>query len=214
LPAILAAFLAAYVAVVVLAVLVEPWLPISDRYLYPAYVALVLLGAVTVPALARSPAARRLVAAAVGGFVLLSAARAAKVAADGYAEGWGYAAESWRSSPTVAFVNALPNSAAVYSDDAYALLFLTHRDVRSVPNKVVRRLGADNPQYAAQLTDMRERLEATNGVVVIFERDRGEFVMPVLPDLERAMPLREQARFADATVYALAPPGARLARGR
>jgi hypothetical protein len=204
LPAILAVFLATYTAVVVLAVLIEPYLPISDRYLYPAYVALVLLGATTVPALARSTAARRLVAGAVAGFVALSVARAAKVAGDGYEEGWGYSAESWRASPAVAFVNALPHDAAVYSDDPYALLYLTQRDVHAVPHKIERRLGEANPDYERELADMRERLRATRGVVVIFERDRGEFVMPVLPDLAAAMPLRERARFDDATVYTLA----------
>ena len=62
-------------------------------------------------------AARRVVAAGVIGFVALSTARAAKVAADGYTEGWGYANEEWRSSPAVAFVNELPSDAVVYTDD-------------------------------------------------------------------------------------------------
>ena len=204
LPLILLVFVGTYSALIVLAVLVEPYLPISDRYLYPLYVALVLLGATTVPALARTTAMRRMIAVAVVGFVALCAARAAKVAGDGYERGWGYAAERWRSSPAVAYVNALPSGAVVYSDDPYALLFLTEREIHGVPNAIVRRRGTENPDYRAQTDEMRERLRATNGVVVIFERDRGEFVMPVLPKLMQAMPLDEKTQLDDATVYALA----------
>ena len=184
--------------------LVEPYLPISDRYLYPAYVALVLLGATTLPALTRTRQARRGIAVAVAAFVALSIVRAAKVADDGFEHGWGYSAEAWRSSPAVAYVNALPPKAAVYSDNHYALLFLTAHEVHSVPNAIVRRLGTENPDYEEQISEMQRQLRATNGVVVIFERDRGEFVMPVLPHLLESLPLEEKARLDDATVYVLA----------
>lgn len=204
LPLILLGFVATYSAVVVLAVLVEPYLPISDRYLYPAYVALVLLGAATVPALARTRPARRAIAAAALAFVTLSVVRAAKVAEDGYEHGWGYAAEEWQSSPAVAYVQALPRSAAVYSDDAFALLYLTAREVHEVPNAIERRLGTPNPDYESEMTEMRRQLWATGGVVVIFERDRGEFDLPVLPQLLKTVPLEEKTRLDDATVYALA----------
>jgi hypothetical protein len=215
LPLILLAFAALYSAVVVLGVLVEPYLPILDRYLYPAYVTLVLLGAMTVPALARTTAAtRRIVAVAVALFVAFSVVRTAKVAGEGFEHGWGYASDKWRSSAAVAYVSALPSTAAVYSDDPNALLFLTQRDVHDVPHKIVRRLGAANADFDHQVAAMREQLQTTEGVVVIFDRERGEFDMPALPDLSRAMPLREQARFADATVYALAAPdGHRVAVG-
>jgi hypothetical protein len=213
LPLILVVFCVTYSALVVLAVLVEPYLPISDRYLYPLYVALVLLGATTVPALALTPAMRRIVAAGVVGFVALCTARAAKVAGAGYEEGWGYAAAAWRSSPAVAFVKDLPSGTAVYSDDPFALLYLTHHDVERVPNAVVRRLGAENANYEAEVAQMRERLRETDGVVVIFERSRGKFVMPVLPRLIQSIPLEEQARLGDATVYALAAPYRHAARG-
>jgi hypothetical protein len=209
----LVVFAATYSALVVLAVLVEPYLPISDRYLYPLYVALVLLGATTVPALALTPALRRIVAVGVVGFVALCTARAAKVAGDGYEEGWGYAAEAWRSSPAVAFVKELPRATAVYSDDPFALLYLTHREIERVPTAVVRRLGAENANYEAEVARMRERLRETDGVVVIFERSRGAFVMPVLPRLIQSIPLEEQARLDDATVYALAAPYRYAARG-
>jgi hypothetical protein len=61
---------------------------------------------------------------------------------------------------------------------------------------------------------MREELRTTAGVVVIFDRERGVFDRPALPDIESAIPLREQTRFTDATVYALAVPDEhRAARG-
>jgi hypothetical protein len=179
-------------------------LPISDRYLYPAYVALVLLGATTVPALTQTSAMRRGVAVAIAAFVALSVVRAAKVADDGYEHGWGYAAEAWRSSPAVAYVNALPRSAVVYSDDPYALLYLTAHDVHNVPNVIVRRLGTENPDYAREISEMQRRLRATDGVVVIFDRDRGAFVMPVLPHLLESLPLEEKARLDDAIGYVVA----------
>jgi hypothetical protein len=208
LPLIVLTFFFLYSAVVVLAVLVEPYLPITDRYLYPAYVALVLLGATTVPALSQSAAARRAVAVAVLGFVALSTVRAAKVAADGYTQGWGYAAEAWRSSPVVAYVNALPGRAVVYSDDPYALLYLTQHEVHGVPNAIKRRAGSANPNYERDIAAMVGRLRSTSGVIVIFERDRGEFVAPVLPQLANAVALEERKRFDDATVYVLAEQGA------
>ncbi|HEY3518210.1 MAG TPA: glycosyltransferase family 39 protein, partial [Gammaproteobacteria bacterium] len=147
LPLILVTFVATYSAVVVLAVLVEPYLPISDRYLYPAYVALVLLGATTLPALTRTRAMRRAAAVTIAAFVTLSVVRAAKVADDGFEHGWGYSARTWRSSQAVAYVNALPPKAVVYSDDPYALLYLTAHEVHDVPNLIVRRLGTENPAY-------------------------------------------------------------------
>jgi hypothetical protein len=214
LPAILLAFVVLYSAAVMLAVLVEPYLPILDRYLYPAYVALVLLGAVTVPALARALTTRRLVAVAVAAFVALSVVRTVKVAGEGFEHGWGYTSDKWRSSAAVAYVNELPDAAAVYSDDPNALLFLTHREVHDVPQKIVRRLGAPNADFEQQVAVMREELRTTAGVVVIFDRERGVFDRPALPDIESAIPLREQTRFTDATVYALAVPDEhRAARG-
>ena len=213
LPAILLVFVVLYLAAVVLAVLVEPYLPILDRYLYPAYVALVLLGAVTVPVLARTFATRRVVAVAVTALVALSVVRTVKVAGDGFEHGWGYTSDQWRSSAAVAYVNELPGTAAVYSDDPNALLFLTHREVHDVPQKIVRRLGAPNADFEQQVAVMREQLRMTEGVVVIFDRERGEFDRPALPDLKSAIPLREQTRFADATVYALAVPDEHRAAG-
>ena len=104
----------------------------------------------------------------------------------------------------MAYVNALPPKAAVYSDDPYALLYLTAHEVHAVPNVIVRRLGAENQNYAQEISEMERHLRATRGVVVIFERDRGEFVMPVLPHLLESLPLEEKARLDDATVYVLA----------
>ncbi|HVJ31336.1 MAG TPA: glycosyltransferase family 39 protein [Gammaproteobacteria bacterium] len=213
LPLILLAFVATYSAAVVLAVLVEPYLPISDRYLYPAYVALVLLGATTAHSLTRTPALGRGVAVAVAAFVALSVVRAAKVADDGFEHGWGYSAETWRSSQAVAYVNALPQSAVVYSDDPYALLYLTSHEVHNVPNVIERRLGTENPDYEQQISQMQRRLRATHGVVVIFDRDRGEFVMPVLPHLLEVLPLEEKARLDDATVYVIAEHDLHAAQG-
>ena len=203
LPLILLVFVAAYFGVLVLGVLVEPFLPISDRYLYPAYVGLVLLGATTVPAFARKVATRRVLAFGVGAFIALGLVRTGKAVTDGYQEGWGYAALSWRSSPAVAYVKSLPPETAVYTDDPYALLYLTEHEVRALPQKVRRRLGSSNPLFRRDLDAMEQRLRSTDGVVVFFGRDRGEFVSPVLPDLERAMPLYETQRFDDAIVYAL-----------
>jgi hypothetical protein len=205
LPLILATFVAFYSAVIVLAVLVEPYLPISDRYLYPVYVALVLLGAVTMPALSRTPGLRRAIAVPVAGFVALSLVRGAKIVTEGFNEGWGYSSQRWRSSPAVRYVNGLPLDAAVYSDDPYALLFLTNHDVRGVPSPIVRRLGAPDPNFASAVAVMQERLAATSGVVVIFERDRGAFDVPTLPALLNAVPLRATDRLGDATVYVLEP---------
>ena len=213
LPLILIVFAAMYSALVVLAVLVEPYLPISDRYLYPLYVALVLLGATTVPALARTTVMRRVVAVGVVGFVALCSARAAKVAGDGFEEGWGYAAEAWRSSAAVAFVKDLPSGTAIYSDDPFALLYLTHHEVERVPNAIVRRQGIENANFEQEIAGMRERLRDTDGVVVIFERSRGQFVAPVLPKLIQSIPLEEQVRLDDATVYTLAAPYRYAARG-
>ncbi len=203
LPLILLVFAGLYLAAVLLAVLVEPYLPILDRYLYPAYVALVLLGAITVPELARSPVTRRTVAVGVAAFVALAVARTAQVAGDGFEHGWAYANEKWRSSAAVEYVKTLPSTTAVYSDDPNALLFLTQREVHDVPQKVIRRLGAVNADFDDEVAEMRKELLTTDGVVVIFDRERGEFDMPALPELSRAMPLREEARFADATVYTL-----------
>ncbi|HEY3516842.1 MAG TPA: hypothetical protein VGL98_07305, partial [Gammaproteobacteria bacterium] len=55
-----------------------------------------------------------------------------------------------------------------------------------------------------EISEMKRQLRATKGVVVIFDRDRGEFVMPVLPYLLESLPLEEKARLDDATVYVLA----------
>lgn len=201
LPLILLTFVAFYAAVLVLAVLVEPYLPISDRYLYPIFVAFVLLGAATVSAL--DLPWRRAIAVVVGGFVALTLMRGAKVVDEGFSEGWSYSSQKWRASPAVAYVNGLPEGAAVYSDDHYALLYLTKHEVLAVPNPIVRRLGAPNPNFAGDVAAMHKRLAATHGVVLIFERDRGAFDVPALPALLEAVPLRETKRLGDATVYSL-----------
>jgi hypothetical protein len=113
----------------------------------------------------------------------------------------------------VAYVNALPPNAVVYSDDPYALLYLTSHEVHEVPNVTERRLGTDNPEYDQEVADMQRRLRTTQGVVVIFDRDRGKFVMPVLPDLLESLPLEEKAQLDDATVYVVSRHDLHAAQG-
>lgn len=204
LPAILAAFVVPYLALVVLAVLVEPALDVSDRYLYPAYVAMVALGAICIPNLARGTQSRRLVAAAATVLVALGIVRAGKTVAQGFDEGWYFSAPSWRQSPTVAYLNALPGNAAIYSNGYYALVYLLDRHVRPIPDKILRRRGDPNPRYETELAAMRDELRATGGVLAVFDNNRKQFQLPTVAELKAAMPLEEVTRLADGTIYGVA----------
>ena len=122
----------------------------------------------------------------------------------GYAEGIGYDATAWHTSPLVQFVKRLPRNAVIYSNGADALSYLTGRFVRFVPFRFDRRTGRANP-VQRQISSVQEIARERDVYVVFADTINWRFYALRENELVNAIPLRLIERFPDGRVYGEPP---------
>jgi len=132
--------------------------------------------------------------AASGGARLWNQAGAA------YIRGLGFNSRSWVTSPAVAWVEALPSSASLTSNEAFPLYYLTGRPVYWAPEAIDPVKGGPRADYPEELAAMRTRLESTDAFLVIFHPDSLRVEMPPLTELTQGLTPVVETR--DARVYA------------
>lgn len=207
----LAFFFFTYLAFMVLATAIEANLHLNSRYAYPIYGTSVM--AVTI-ALARVRMARggtRWLRAALAGVACVMIAghtvRTAVRTHDVYRHGEGYASLSWRHSPAIAAVAALPRDAVLYSNGADAIGYLLRRPARYIPMVFELRTGRDEPAfpYAAQLARARADLMRGDAYVVFLNKVDWRFYMPPEHELADRLKLIRVARLSDGVIYRGAP---------
>jgi hypothetical protein len=123
-----------------------------------------------------------------------------------HADGYGFAHRSWRESPLLARVRALPPAVVVYTNGVPAVQLLLDRPADYLPERELPMAGHANPAYEAELARMRRRLAASHGVVIYFSAIDWVRHVPEPEELERRLGLRATYRSAEGTMYELTEP--------
>jgi hypothetical protein len=138
---------------------------------------------------------------------VLNARAARSWAQDAHRNGQGYASTAWRESATIAFVRTLPTALKIYSNDPYAIRFLTGKDAMMIPLDIIPRSGQPNPAYTEELKSMCRASQADEAVLVWLEKN-GPWFQATRGAFESTCPTRVRRDLNDGTVYGGARPQA------
>jgi len=211
LPVVCAVFAGAYVAVLVLdLLLIDASALLDKRLLLPLHV-VAIVGILALAQRRVMNGALRVVTIGVLGLLVVFQVGEATVwvrnsVDDGGARRGGYASSVWRESPVIAALHNLPPDVAVYSNGPDAIWFLTGRATSTLPPEKDYLTGEANPDYRAELAEMTERVRADNGVVVYFSAIKSRPYLPTEEELRRAMALHEVSSDRIGTIYELPRP--------
>lgn len=166
-----------------------------DRYeLIPVFLAVVIAVACSID---RTALMRFVTAAAVVGCVL-------RFGVDTISDPTaGYATPAWSHSPIMAAVRDLPARSIIYTNAPDAIYLLDHRATSSVPETTDFSTLKTNPQFGAQLQEIRRTL-STRGGYVVFVRGlgRGAF-LPTEAELRSRLSLQLVRNVADGAIYSI-----------
>lgn len=168
---VLALFVAGYMLFLVVSIsLYDYHTPLDERILLPAQVALIVIGCCLLPPLAvvRAPACRVLFIAVLLAFGLSYFLRGTVLVARSHTEGQEYASRTWRTSPTMQYVNGLPATVPIVSNAADAIYAVTGRLAYWVPAKFDPSTLLPNPKYAADVDATRDLLKNAGARLVVF----------------------------------------------
>ena len=119
--------------------------------------------------------------------------------------GLGYASAAWVSSPVMADVRRLPDSAVIYTNAPDAVYLLADRATATIPETTDFSTLKANPHFTAQLDAMRRTL-ADRGGYVVYVRGLGRSAfVPSESLLVHDLRLSVVANTADGAVYRLRP---------
>jgi len=207
---VVGAFLMAYVLTLVLSVsLVDANTPFDDRILAPVFLAgavLVALAAARVQD--RRPqvgAARLILAAAIGVFLVASLISEIAVFTEAYQIGIGFNRAEWRQSQTVALVRELPTDVLLYANSPEAIYLHTGRSAQQLPRRFDSVAGRPNGDFERALQSLGERLAQEQGVVAFFSAVSSDN-LPTAAELEGLSGLRVAARTEDGLILRAAQP--------
>ncbi|WP_429131935.1 glycosyltransferase family 39 protein [Ensifer sp. 4252] len=196
-----------YAALIVLSVLIEANLQLNSRYALPFYIGLVF---VLVVAAARfsdhsnhAKIRRGVVVTGLALFLAINVLRSMVQTAEAFDQGVGFQSHSWRTSPTIEAVRALPADAMIFSNGCDALNFLTKRAAQWTPSHSARRTGmeSDEGSFEEQLQRFRQSLLERNAYVVFFDAIDWRFYRASEPELVERANLRLIRTEADGRIY-------------
>lgn len=174
LPILLGIFIASYLGLLIVAISFVDQALLDERTLSPVFVTgLILVSCMAADRWRSGRLSRsfRVCAVLVAGYLAsLYAFHGGAVVIDGYREGFGYAAERWRTSETIRGVEALPHGLLIYSNFPNAVYIFTGRPATLIPMKIDYVSGLHVEAYSRQLFEMRDRLQQGKAVLVIFDR--------------------------------------------
>ncbi|CAN7661046.1 glycosyltransferase family 39 protein [Rhizobium sp. LjRoot98] len=196
-----------YLIFIILSVLIEANLQLNNRYSMPFYVGLVFVLVIAAAnfsgRLNRAPVRRSVVITGLAMLLAINALRSAVQTAEAYDQGIGFQSLTWRTSPTVAAVRALPEDAIVFTNGSDALNFLTGRRTNWIPAHSQRRTGLENEEnpFEEQVQRLRQALVEQKAYVVILDAIDWRFYFPSEDELVKRADLKLVQSDADGRIY-------------
>ena len=200
-------FLPIYIGFVLVSVsFFDAHVPLDRRILSPVHVALIVLVAVAV---ATSPAwsarTRRTGVIIIALLIAFHGVRAVQwAAAAPTSRHLGYANREWRSSPTMAAVEKLPNDLTIFSNGVDAIYLRANRFARPLPKVNDPTKAARDPKFRKYMIGLREYLETNGGYVVYFNDIPRAYIVSA-DELLDFIPMEKISAFPDGAIYRRPP---------
>lgn len=174
--------------------------PLDDRILSPALAILIIaalstLGHMPLP---DGPRLRLAVFAAGAAYFALAILGTARLVIRAHQDGLGYTSRTWRSSATVAYVQALPADVPIYSNGYDAIYLLTGRSTFPLPLKPDG-IAQSVPAYNREIDTMRSAVTFGHGVVVIFSTIQRPY-LAAKDDVDQLLPSLTEKTLADGVI--------------
>jgi hypothetical protein len=83
-------------------------------------------------------------------------------------EGRGFSGKAWRSSETIDQIQSLPQDTLIYTNEAFAVYYLTGQSANWIPENFDPVKGIQAEDYDERITTMQEDIIQYNGALVIF----------------------------------------------
>jgi hypothetical protein len=113
--------------------------------------------------------------------------------------GYGYTSRAWRTSPTLAWIDALPRNVSIYSNSPELIAFHNRRAARPLPTRYSPTSLLPNADLDRDVAVLQTDLHR-GAIVIYFTRNPRSYLLSAT-DLEQRYQLPARLRLPDGTVY-------------
>lgn len=114
-------------------------------------------------------------------------------------DGIGFTSRAWRESETIEWVSNLPEESLIYTNERFAVSYITGRPAFSIPEKTDPVKAEVRPEFDQALAKMRARLEAPDAYLLLFHPNDLRHGMPTQDEITFSLSILEE--FNDSLVY-------------
>ena len=114
-------------------------------------------------------------------------------------EGRGFSGRDWRSSETIAAIAQLPPNILMFSNEAFAIYYLTGNSANWIPENYDPVKGQEDENYSQRINQMRSEIVEQNGALVVFNSISKHNVYAPIEDLSAGLSLLVKG--TDGAVY-------------
>ena len=114
-------------------------------------------------------------------------------------EGKGFSGRDWRSSETIAAISQLPQNTLMFSNEAFAIYYLTDHSANWIPENYDPVKGQEDENYSQRINHMRSEIVEQNGALVVFDSISKHNVYAPIEDLSAGLSLLVKG--TDGAVY-------------
>ena len=132
-------------------------------------------------------------------FIGINSFRGYNVAASMRLEGKGFSGREWRNSDTVAALQQLPSGTLIFSNEAFAIYYLTGSPANWIPENYDPVKNEIDNNYSQRIDSMRAEVVQNDGALVIFNSIRKHNVYAPIKELSEGLKLLGE--YADGVIF-------------
>lgn len=169
----------------VVALYIDPFLPIQRRLLTPLYTLLLLLNFVLLAYFCRKPSRAAWLYAYAGLYLLLNASRliGQEIKNDEYR--YGYASKVYTNSPLIAYMQTVEPDAVIGSNGDDVMSWHLQRRVAALPKKIHPRTNRTNSAFDDELKALYCQVRLSRGYLVFFNNITWRNYLPTLDEIRQ-----------------------------
>lgn len=114
--------------------------------------------------------------------------------------GRGFSGREWRTSETIEGVSQLPADTLMFSNEAFAIYYLTGNSANWIPENYDPVKDQEDENYSQHINFMRDEIISQNGVLVIFNSIAKHNIYAPIEELTNGLSLL--AKYPDGALYA------------
>lgn len=173
---------------------------LNHRILIPLYVVTLILGMISIQrmmSLIKIPLRNTLylISAALFAVIMITYAfRSWEVVGVNRKEGRGYTSSAWQRSEIIALLNRLEKDTVVYSNEAFAIYYLSGISAYGIPEKFDPVKAEIRDDFWLMMDTMRETLKMPNSALVVFHQGYLRDGMPIFDEIVEGFVLAHESR--------------------